>query len=272
MLSSMTSPARSGSNHQREPRAFSPVLSSSIATPNVEHGSFYSHTLHRPRIERPTGNPEAMASGYIEFESLDRGQCGRCSKTAAATRADDPSTAERAFATVSGQFLRDYGCTLDLRPSETLPEPSAIPRMFKSSPLTVTAGQIFDLCRPFGPVHRVALGGNVDGVTMPKGQAVVTFMVSSAEIVGDDAGKLTRARICRMRPMRSARHQNFIAPFSRATPSWFKISNPSACAHLRRLPQNHQATLRLPRCCQRLPSGLLLHPHRPSPRSRVARA
>lgn len=73
--------------------------------------------------------------------------------------------------------LRDYGCTIQLRGSAN-PQPSAHPRMFKSMPLSTTAGDVFDLCRRFGPVFHVAMGQITEGVVLMKGQAMVTFLVS----------------------------------------------------------------------------------------------
>ncbi|ORY92525.1 hypothetical protein BCR35DRAFT_297972 [Leucosporidium creatinivorum] len=117
----------------------------------------------RPRIER-AGDPSAPAKGHIEFESLDR--------------------AQKAYATVNGQAFPEFSSALSLHLSPALtedPAPNAVPRLFKSLPLNTTAGSLFDLCRPFGPVHRVALQlaegprRSSGASTVFKGQALVTF-------------------------------------------------------------------------------------------------
>jgi polyadenylate-binding protein len=88
--------------------------------------------------------------------------------------------AERAFATVNGQILREHSCTLELRvhPSAENPRPTAEPRLFKSLPPSTTAGGLFDVCRKFGPVFRVTMGSGADASSVPKGQAIVVFLVS----------------------------------------------------------------------------------------------
>ncbi|KAL8279783.1 hypothetical protein RQP46_007878 [Phenoliferia psychrophenolica] len=120
----------------------------------------------RPVIERRTGSATAEATGYIEFESIEK--------------------AEKAYATANPAWLADYNCSLTLHlspPSPSSPPeptPRATVRVVKMLPLDTTAGALFDLCRPFGPIHRCVLHYAAafppgSGPAEFKGQAYVTY-------------------------------------------------------------------------------------------------
>ncbi|GAA6039867.1 hypothetical protein JCM8097_006770 [Rhodosporidiobolus ruineniae] len=94
----------------------------------------------RLSIDRSSTNPAAPASGKIEFESLYK--------------------AELAYATCNHQRLSSSSTLeLALSPSgpSSDPSPAATPRLIKQLPLSTTAASLFALCRPFGPVHSLAL-------------------------------------------------------------------------------------------------------------------
>jgi polyadenylate-binding protein len=101
-------------------------------------------------------------SGTIEFETL--------------------SNAEKAYATRNHQIFTQHG-SLELHlspPPSKDPLPLAQPRLIKSLPRTFTAGKVFDLCRPFGPIHSATLQLSPayppgSGPPKFKGQALVTF-------------------------------------------------------------------------------------------------
>lgn len=131
-------------------------------------------------IQRPSGSAYATAEGAVAFESLDRGaRLLPCSPVSSSPI----STAEKAYATVNDTSLLNYGCDLTLHtspPPAADPAPNAAPRIIKSLPLDTTAGRVFDLFRPYGPLHRVKLvlapafpAGS--GPPVFKGQAQVVF-------------------------------------------------------------------------------------------------
>lgn len=133
---------------------------------------------------------------------------------------------------MNGQSFHEYSSALTLHTSATLtddPVPTAVPRLFKSLPLTTTAGALFDLCRPFGPVHRVALQlaegprRGSGSSTVFRGQALVTFYVRSDQpaTARSPADLLVR----RMKSMPSSPPTAFTVRTSMATPSSCKTSS-----------------------------------------------
>ncbi|KAM0787426.1 hypothetical protein ACM66B_003508 [Microbotryomycetes sp. NB124-2] len=109
----------------------------------------------RITIDRST--PGEFVKGAVEFESLFK--------------------AEKAYATANGQRLSKSEHTLQLAvsPDSQDPLPSTQARLLSSLPEKITPGQIFSLCRKYGPVHRVTLH-MVKGSTTKFGQsALVTF-------------------------------------------------------------------------------------------------
>ncbi|GAA5890483.1 hypothetical protein JCM5296_005059 [Sporobolomyces johnsonii] len=117
----------------------------------------------RLSIDRDGSSAYAPATGTIEFESL--------------------SNAEKAYATCNNQQFPHHSCALSLHlnaPPAVDPQPLARPRLLKSLPRTFTSGQLFDLCRPFGPIYSATLQlapSYPPGSGPPKfkGHALVTF-------------------------------------------------------------------------------------------------
>lgn len=149
------------------------------------------------------------------------------------------STAEKAYATVNGQAFPELSSTLSLHLSPSLnddPSPSATPLVFKSLPLDTTAGALFDLCRPFGPLHRVVLQlaeGPRRASGIPpvfKGQALVTFYVRYEPVY-----LLHTLILChgRTRSTPIARSRSYTAPSSAARPS--SSSSSSLVEHASRI-------------------------------------
>ncbi|GAA5849955.1 hypothetical protein JCM5353_001672 [Sporobolomyces roseus] len=96
----------------------------------------------RLNLNRDNSLPaQAPLNGTIEFESI--------------------SKAEQAFATCNQQTFSSHHCVLLLSsspsPSTPNPIPSAQARLLKSLPLHYTSSRIYQLCRPFGPIHSCTL-------------------------------------------------------------------------------------------------------------------
>jgi len=116
-----------------------------------------------PVLEATLADPGPRAT--VEFESLDR--------------------AEKAYATCNGQRLPGSSTsTLALSLSspssaESDPQPLATPRIIKQLPPTFTAAKLFDLARPFGPLHSATLlyspSPHPGEPPRFKGHALVTF-------------------------------------------------------------------------------------------------
>ncbi|GAA5959211.1 hypothetical protein JCM21900_004262 [Sporobolomyces salmonicolor] len=117
----------------------------------------------RLSIKRDGSSAYAPATGTIEFESR--------------------MNAEKAYATCNNQQFPHHSCALSLHlnaPPAVDPQPLARPRLLKSLPRTFTCGQLFDLCRPFGPIYSATLQlapSYPPGSGPPtfKGQALVVF-------------------------------------------------------------------------------------------------
>ncbi|GAA6064410.1 hypothetical protein JCM10212_001234 [Sporobolomyces blumeae] len=108
----------------------------------------------RLRLDRTNAEEDPRRvplTGSIEFESLDQ--------------------AEKAYATTNGQTFPLHDCSLSLHLSRPPPStttaagardpvvavPTARPRLLKSLPRTFTSGQVYTLCRPFGPIASCSL-------------------------------------------------------------------------------------------------------------------
>lgn len=121
-----------------------PVLYVSGITENVPDSAVVealSDCLRlRPRISRETGSSYAEARGCIEFETIAK--------------------AEKAYATVQFHSFPTYGgSSLSLHitpPPSSDPVPQSAPRLIKNLSLDSTPSTVFDFCRPFGPVFRIA--------------------------------------------------------------------------------------------------------------------
>ncbi|KAI5476682.1 polyadenylate-binding protein [Pseudohyphozyma bogoriensis] len=139
----------------------------------------------RPVIARD--GHSAQATGYIEFEDTVKGQHSSRFARPAPVRApahllSRTMAAERAYATANPTFLPEYNCSISFHINEPSahpdPLPLAPPYLLKNLPLDTSAAEVFDLCRPFGPIHKATLQYSPGYQGAPptfKGHALVVY-------------------------------------------------------------------------------------------------
>ncbi|GAA5943127.1 uncharacterized protein JCM15063_005210 [Sporobolomyces koalae] len=146
--------------HLKEPVLYIDGLAASVTDEDIVQ---VMHECLRLRLSLDRSSASTV-TGTVEFEDLLK--------------------AEKAYATTNYQRFAQNTCTLSLRLSPVHgqdPLPQALPRVLKALPLSYTAGQVFDLCRPFGPIHSATLQlsrAHSRGAARPpqfKGEACVVF-------------------------------------------------------------------------------------------------